>query len=78
MRRPVAGAMDHEREIRDGAHGLLVWSTGTVAVAIALGMIAALMVLTNEPHLSVAGKTPDTLQMERNATIIQKEDHILT
>jgi hypothetical protein len=70
MRRPVAGSQDHEREIRDGAHGLLVWATGTIAVAIALGLSAALMALTNEPHIAVPEKTPDTLQMEHNATII--------
>jgi hypothetical protein len=70
MRRPVAGSKAHEREIRDGAHGLLVWAAGTVAVAIALGFSAALMALTNEPQIATPEKTPDTLQMEHNATII--------
>ncbi|MCK6417639.1 MAG: hypothetical protein L6Q57_01715 [Alphaproteobacteria bacterium] len=70
MRRPIAGSQDHEREIRDGAHGLLVWATGMVAVAIAWGFSAALMSLTNEPDVAMSQKTPDTLQMERTATII--------
>lgn len=70
MRRPVPGSPQHEREMRDGAHGLLVWATGTVAVAIALGLSAAFMAWANEPNVAVPTKTPATLQMEHNATII--------
>jgi len=32
MRRPAADASDHERHIRDGAHGLVVWATGALLV----------------------------------------------
>lgn len=70
MRRPMAGSQDHEREIRDGAHGLLVWATGTVAVAIALGLSAAFMALANDPDVTTSEKTSGILQMERNAAII--------
>lgn len=35
MRAPIAGSPIHEREVRDGVHGLLVWATGTVIVAAA-------------------------------------------
>lgn len=35
MRAPISGSPVHEREVRDGIHGVLVWATGTVALAIA-------------------------------------------
>ncbi len=35
MRAPITGSPIHEREVRDGIHGVLVWATGTVVVAIA-------------------------------------------
>lgn len=69
MRRPVASYQNHEREMRDGAHGLLVWAIGTIAAAMALGLLAALMAITNEPDIATA-KTPESLRMEHNATII--------
>lgn len=33
MRRPVTDASDHERHVRDGAHGLVVWAAGALIVA---------------------------------------------
>jgi hypothetical protein len=33
MRRPVADAGGHEREVRDGSHGLVVWAVGALFVA---------------------------------------------
>ncbi len=70
MRRPVVGGVHHEREMRDGAHGLIVWAVSTVAVAIALGFTAALMALVNEPVVPVADKTEEALRLEHNAAII--------
>jgi hypothetical protein len=67
MRRPVAGAMDHEREIRDGAHGLLVWAAGTVAVAIAVGFSAALAAFAPE---QAGGAAREMTDVEQNAVII--------
>jgi hypothetical protein len=32
MRRPAADASDHERHVRDGAHGLVVWAAGALIV----------------------------------------------
>jgi hypothetical protein len=32
MRRPVADASAHERDVRDGAHGLVVWAVGVILV----------------------------------------------
>lgn len=33
MRKPLGGASSHERGIRDGAHGLVVWAVGALLVA---------------------------------------------
>lgn len=33
MRRPVRDATAHERQVRDGAHGLVVWAAGALLVA---------------------------------------------
>lgn len=33
MRRPAADASKHERHVRDGAHGLIVWAVGALLVA---------------------------------------------
>lgn len=47
----IAGRMvgrwnaSHESEMRDGAHGLLVWALGTVVTAIAVGAAGALAAL---------------------------------
>ncbi|MEZ0261300.1 MAG: hypothetical protein ACAH80_09835 [Alphaproteobacteria bacterium] len=43
MRAPISGSPVHEREIRDGMHGLLVWATGTVMVAVAVFASAAFL-----------------------------------
>ncbi|MDP3406662.1 hypothetical protein [Bosea sp. (in: a-proteobacteria)] len=32
MRRPIGDASDHERHVRDGAHGLVVWAAGALLV----------------------------------------------
>ncbi|TCR68249.1 hypothetical protein [Bosea sp. BK604] len=34
MRRPVADASAHERDVRDGAHGLVVWAVGALLVTV--------------------------------------------
>lgn len=33
MRRPAADASQHERHVRDGSHGLIVWAVGALLVA---------------------------------------------
>jgi hypothetical protein len=45
MRAPLGAAADHEREIRDGMHGMLVWATGTVAVAVTAAAGAAMVAM---------------------------------
>lgn len=39
--RTAVSANPHEREVRDGLHGVLVWASGTVLVAIGAGAVAA-------------------------------------
>jgi hypothetical protein len=34
MRRPAADASAHERDVRDGAHGLVVWAVGALLVTV--------------------------------------------
>lgn len=40
MRAPIS-ASEHEREIRDGVHGVLTWATATLAVAVSVALVAA-------------------------------------
>jgi hypothetical protein len=69
LRTPVIGADAHERETRDGMHGLLVWASGTVAVVIAAAVAGAFAVLTaNDPD--VASVTPDVETIRKNTAII--------
>ena len=72
MRQPVAGAPKHEREVRDGAHGLLVWAAGTVLVTIALSIASALAAFVSvEPTIvEEATREPALLAIDQNAAII--------
>lgn len=40
LRTAIGSSSDHEREMRDGMHGLLVWATGTVLVAVGAAIVA--------------------------------------
>lgn len=46
MRRPAADASQHERHVRDGAHGLIVWAVGALLVAALAASSAAGLVRT--------------------------------
>ena len=46
MRTPLIGTSEHERDMRDGVHGLLVWATSTLAVVVAASAAAAFAGLT--------------------------------
>lgn len=69
MRRPFSSNPSHEREMRDGAHGLMVWATGTVAVTIALSLAGALTALGVE-ETAEAERAADIIILEHNAGII--------
>lgn len=45
MRAPWAQASEHESEMRDGAHGLLVWATSTLVAVSAATLVAFLGVI---------------------------------
>ena len=45
MRRPLEVSNTHESEVRDGAHGLLVWASGTVVTIAGLAFMAFLAAL---------------------------------
>ncbi|MGQ0526945.1 MAG: hypothetical protein ACT4OY_02770 [Alphaproteobacteria bacterium] len=74
MRRPVSGSAVHEREIRDGAHGLMVWALSTVAVAIGASLVTAVaaFVPSSNPEEAAAllTQTPEMVDMTRNTAII--------
>jgi hypothetical protein len=70
MRAPLAGATEHERDMRDGVHGLLVWATATLAVVVA-GYAAALLAgLTTPAPVQEAQQVADANAMDDNAAII--------
>ncbi|MBP7721823.1 MAG: hypothetical protein KA155_04735 [Alphaproteobacteria bacterium] len=69
MRVSDPGATPHEREMRDGIHGLAVWAFGTVLVAIAAGFAAAITALVPEAQ-EEAERTAEILRMNDSAAVI--------
>lgn len=69
MRMPLIGASEHERDMRDGVHGLLVWAVSTIAVVIGVAAVALIAALTDNPTAD-ASKVADVAQMNKNITII--------
>jgi MFS family permease len=69
LRAPVAGATAHEREMRDGMHGLLVWATATVLVFMGGALVAAFAAMSpgTVPEVQV---TQDILEREKVVGII--------
>ena len=69
MRAPVSFTDDHEREMRDGIHGALVWATSTIAVVIGLSALGAFAALTaNDPE--AVQITADVERIRHNTAII--------
>jgi len=69
MRMPLIGATEHERDMRDGVHGLLVWAVSTVAVVIGVAVVGLIVALTDNPTNDVS-QIADVHQMSKNMTII--------
>lgn len=69
MRKPVLNASLHEREVRDGMHGLLVWSTGTLIMVAAAAIVTAFSELAVEPIPEVE-RSQDLLQRETVISVI--------
>lgn len=69
LRAPVSYSSDHERETRDGMHGLLSWATATIAVVIAAAAAGAFAALTaHDPE--TAKITPDVEHIRHNTAVI--------
>lgn len=69
MRMPVAGASEHERDMRDGVHGLLVWALSTLAVVVMASAGAAIAAIADNPTQDIA-RTADVVAMQEKATIL--------
>jgi hypothetical protein len=69
MRQPVAGATEHESDMRDGVHGLLVWATATLAVMIGAYLTGLASSIGNNPADDIA-RTADVDAMRDRAVII--------
>lgn len=69
MRMPVAGASEHERDMRDGVHGLLVWATSTLIVVAGATLVASVAALADNPVNDIA-RTADVAAMQEKATVI--------
>jgi hypothetical protein len=69
MRAPIASATEHERDMRDGVHGLLVWATSTILVVLAVSAASAVAALADNPVEDVV-RTADVAAMQEKATII--------
>ncbi len=69
MRMPIVGASEHESDMRDGVHGLLVWATATIAVVVAASAASGIAALADNPADDIA-RTADVAAMEERATVI--------
>jgi len=72
LRTPVPGSDPHEREMRDGMHGVAVWGFGTVAVAIGVAVIAAITAISPDAAevSAQAERNADVLRMNESVAII--------
>lgn len=74
LRMPVAGVAEHECEVRDGIHGLLVWAVSTLFVVTAVGAAAAFTAIAGA-QTGNAGELNETVdivtaRIEENTAII--------
>lgn len=67
MRAPFTTLHTHESEVRDGVHGVLVWATGTVFVALILTLISGLASMHTAPATTTATTLTDA---QRHTAII--------
>ncbi len=69
MRMPIEGATVHERDMRDGVHGLLVWAASTLAVIVGVSALGAVAALADNPVQDVK-EVADVASMRENAVVI--------
>lgn len=74
LRTAVGTTTEHERDMRDGAHGLLVWASSTVLVAIGAAAVAAVSAIgagmTGNAGEAEATLTEAAQRISDNAAII--------
>lgn len=70
MRAPIAGATEHERDMRDGAHGLLVWATSTLGVLVAVSAVSAIAAIAEPAPAEAIAEAADVTRIRDNATVI--------
>ncbi|PZO86880.1 MAG: hypothetical protein DI626_05390, partial [Micavibrio aeruginosavorus] len=70
MRMPIIGATEHERDMRDGVHGLLVWATSTLAVVVAAAIGGAFAAMMSPDPVAEAAVTADVAAMRENVATI--------
>ena len=69
MRMPLISASEHERDMRDGVHGLLVWAVSTIAVVVGVAVVASITALTHTTTADVT-KVADVEHMNKTISII--------
>lgn len=69
MRTPLLDASEHERDMRDGMHGLLVWALATLMVIVAAFMVASVAAITDNPADDIV-RAADVAAIEEKATVI--------
>lgn len=69
MRTPVLNASEHERDMRDGMHGLLVWASATLMVVVAAFLAGSVAALADNPTEDIA-RAADIAAIEEKATVI--------
>lgn len=72
LRQPLENASTHESEVRDGAHGVLVWATSTLAVFAAAALMGAFAALAPEAADTAreAVKSPELLANQKGISVI--------
>lgn len=69
LRTPILNASEHERDMRDGMHGLLVWALGMLIVVVAAFLVGSVAALADNPTEDIA-RTADVVAIEEKAAVI--------
>jgi hypothetical protein len=70
LRAPIAGSREHESEVRDGMHGLLVWATSTLVTAAVAAISAYLTAIAALQGVDTPGPVKLPEDMARTTSII--------
>lgn len=71
MRGQMEKVTDHEGEVRDGTHGLLVWATSTISTTVALAITGALAAIAADQSAEVQNNMDNVNEaLTRSSAII--------